>query len=79
MASVAITVPDALVPRLLAALRDNYPQYATLPDAAAFRKATADYWATVLVGYETGQATAAATPTVAAARDQAISDAASIG
>ncbi len=54
MANITITVPDALVPRLIAAMRALYPQYAGLTDAACFKKVTADFWRNNLSGYELG-------------------------
>lgn len=41
MANVTIQVPDALVPRLTAALRATYPQHDALSVAAAFKAVTA--------------------------------------
>ena len=83
MASVTITVPDALVPRLTAALRDAYPQHAALGVAAAFKAATADHWRDVLADYETRQAEqqaqAANTAAIKAAADKAAADAGRIG
>lgn len=56
MASVSITVPDALVPRLTAALRATYPQHSELTVTAAFKAATADHWRAVLSEYEQREA-----------------------
>lgn len=63
MATVQITVPDALVPRLLVVARANYPQYAGLADAALFRAVTSDYWRQIVAGYEAEQAAAKQTAT----------------
>lgn len=52
MASVAITIPDALVPRLRAAMRAGFPEYAALSDADAFKAVTSQYWKSVLSEYE---------------------------
>ena len=41
MANVTIQVPDALVPRLTAALRATYPQHDALSVAAAIKAAAA--------------------------------------
>lgn len=49
MATVSITVPDALVPRLKAAMRATFPQHEALTDAQAFKAVTADYWHGVAV------------------------------
>jgi hypothetical protein len=83
MATVQITVPDALVTRLTAAVRAKFPQYNALTAANAFKAVTADYWKAVLSNYEAqvaqdaGQAaTASAT---AAALATAATDATGIG
>lgn len=52
MASVTITVPDALVPRLRDMMRANFPEYEELSDADAFISVTADYWRHMLAQYE---------------------------
>jgi hypothetical protein len=52
MASVAINIPDTLVPRLRAAMRSRFPEYAALSDAAAFKAVTSSYWQQVLADYE---------------------------
>ncbi len=52
MAVVSITIPDALVPRLTAAMRAQYPQHAALTDAAAFKIITAALWKNILTTYE---------------------------
>ena len=52
MAVVSITIPDAIVPRLVAAARYTYPQHAALTDVETFKAATADQWRLVLMGYE---------------------------
>jgi hypothetical protein len=69
VATVQFTVPDALVPRVIAAARASFPQYATLTDAALFRQVTADYWRHVVSGYEGLQA--ATTQTAQAITDLA--------
>lgn len=79
MASVSITVPDALVARLTAALRASYPQYDGLSAANAFKAATGDYWRSILVGYEAGVASNDAQAAVDAQRAQSEADGAGIG
>lgn len=83
MATVTITIPDALVPRLRAALRDKFPQYEALADAAAFKAATGHYWQSVLAEYEREVAHAEAVMAAQAAVDTAyvgaLDDAAGIG
>lgn len=78
-----ITVPDALVPRLTAALRATFPQHEALGVAAAFKAATADYWRGILADYETRQAEqqaqAANLAAIKAAQAKAATDAAGIG
>jgi hypothetical protein len=55
MASVAINIPDTLVPRLRAAMRSRFPEHAALSDAAAFKAVTAEYWKQILADYEYGE------------------------
>lgn len=69
MATVQITIPDALIPRITAAARALFPQYASLSDAAAFKQITADYWRSILANRESG--TAATTAASTAATDSA--------
>lgn len=82
MASVSITVPDALVPRLTAALRATFPEHDALGVTAAFKAATADYWRGVLSEFEQRQAEkvaqAANSAAIAAAKAKAETDAAGI-
>lgn len=59
MATVTITIPDALVPRLVTAARARFPQYAALTDAAAFRAISADHWRQLVAGYEAEQSATA--------------------
>ena len=83
MATVQITVPDVLVPRLKAAMRATFPEHAGLSDAAAFKAVTADYWRSVLAAHEGRQAEAAAwaaqQAAVTAAKAGAATDGAGIG
>ena len=75
MANVTFSVPDPLVPRLSAAMRDTFPQYAALTDGQAFKACTADYWKKILIDYESRQAILTSQASVAAIRDQAIASA----
>lgn len=43
MATVQVTIPDALIPRITTMARS---------DAALFRRVTADHWRDLLAGYE---------------------------
>jgi len=72
MATITITVPDTLVPRITAAMRNQFPQYSTLTDAGCFKQVTADYWRSVLANYEGINAGNNAT-------NQALSDGSGIG
>jgi len=72
MATISITVPDALVPRITTAMRNQFPQYSALTDAGCFKQVTADYWRGVLANYEGNTAGSNAT-------NQAISDGSGIG
>ena len=74
MASVTITIPDALVPRLIA-LRALFPQHAALSDTDTFKAITSDYWRNLLAGYE---AQKAADTARVAASNKALVDAAGI-
>lgn len=75
MATVSITVPDALVIRLLAAMRATFPQYAELLDGQAFKACTSDYWKKVLVDYESQLAIATEQASLIAIREQSIATA----
>ena len=72
MATVTITIPDALIPRITTAARATFPQYSALGDSATFKAITADYWKNVLANYETNAADTAQ-------HTQSLSDAAGIG
>ena len=76
MATVSITIPDALIPRLTAAMRASFPQYGptgtNLTDVQCFKKVTADYWSSILSNYESRQAELQQA-------QQSITDAAGIG
>lgn len=71
MATVQITIPPALVPRLTTAMRAVFPQYSALDDATCFKKITSDYWRGVLTRYETNQASISAQATAQAATQAA--------
>lgn len=60
MASISITVPDTLVPRVVAAMRAAFPDYAADTDAAAFKAVTAQFWKDIVVSYESERAAGAA-------------------
>ena len=83
MANVTIAIPDALVPRLVAAMRATFPQHAALTDANAFKRVTADYWRGVLADHESEAAASTARGAVsgayAAALTAATIDGAGIG
>ena len=72
MANVTITIPDLLIPRVTAAARATFPQYAALSDSATFKAITGDYWKNVLANYETNVADTAQ-------HAQSLTDAAGIG
>jgi hypothetical protein len=67
MATVTITVPDAMVPAMVAAVRDQHPEYAALADAAAVKQVALDALRDCYVSWKQGQANAAASSTIAAA------------
>lgn len=82
MAVVGITIPDALVPRLRAAMRGTFPEEQALDDVAAFQEITAAYWRGILAAWEGKQAEAAAwaasRAAVEAAHANAVKDGAGI-
>ena len=78
MATLTVDVPDALVPRLVAALRHRYPDLTTETPAQTGRIGVRRLLREVLVNYEVGEAgragddaTTAATET---ARNRAVTD-----
>lgn len=79
MATVQVTVPDALVPRLTAAARATFPQYAAFTAAETFKKVTADYWRGILIKYESGQAMTGADAILTAAYQAALTQASTDG
>lgn len=52
MASVSITIPDALIARLTAAAKGTYPQYAALTPTDLFKAITSDMWKNLLADFE---------------------------
>lgn len=75
MATLSITVPDVLVPRVMAALRDQYPDLtAGLADGLAARAVLKQIVRTVVMASEQRAAQAQITSTVAAAGQQAWAD-----
>jgi hypothetical protein len=60
VAVVSITVPDVLIPRLVAAGKAAFPQYANLPDTQLLRRIAADQWTQMLAVYEANQASSSA-------------------
>jgi hypothetical protein len=84
MANVVITIPDALVPRVITAMRALYPQHSALGDGATFKAITGELWRTqVLAQYEAVTAADAASnkwqATYNATLAQSKADAAGIG
>lgn len=73
MATVSIDIPDAIVPRVRAAMRAQFPEFNALGDAAAFRAATAKMWREILATQEGSTAAAAAVPAYMQAYDTAAS------
>jgi hypothetical protein len=82
VATVQITIPDALVPRLAAAMDATFPQYNGLSDAAAFKQITSDYWRGILSEHEQRDAERAAQAAnalaIKAAAEKAATDGAGI-
>ncbi len=79
MATISITVPDTLVPRIVTAMRAKFPQYSDLTDGACFKQITADYWRGVLINYEAQQAEANLRTQSATTQAQTAIDAGGIG
>lgn len=83
MATVNITIPDALVPRVRAAMRARFPEFDELSDAGAFKASTGKMWQQVLAEYERDaarlQAEADARQAAVDAWDQALTDGSEIG
>ena len=79
MATITITIPDTLVPRLTTAMRATFPKYSGLTDAACFKQVTGDYWRGVLATYEGQVAFQDAEQHSIAAYNQAETDGSGIG
>lgn len=79
MANITITVPDALVPRVTAAMRAEFPQYQSLTDVQCFKQITADYWRLILTRYESRQAETNLRQQIDITQAQTTQDAAGIG
>jgi hypothetical protein len=82
MATVTIDVPNALVPRLIAAMNGTFPEAAQYDPVVAFKELTARYWRQVLIEWEQREAEREAqrknAVAIAAAKDKATTDAAGI-
>jgi hypothetical protein len=71
--NLVFTIPDALVPRIVAAVRNSYPsETAGLADAPAVRAAIRAWMKTTLAGYEGGLAAQDERAQIVAARQAAI-------
>jgi hypothetical protein len=79
MATVSITIPDNLIPRVTAAMRAGFPQYSALTDIQCFKAVTADYWRLILTRYESTQAEAGLRADLATTQAQTAADAGGIG
>lgn len=82
MAQVSITIDNAIVPRLIAAMNGTFPEAAQYDPAVAFKEITARYWRGILVEWEQREAEREAqrlnTLAIAAAKAKAETDAAGI-
>jgi len=67
MATLTITVPDAMVPMMVAAVRDQHPEYGALGDVAAVKQVALDALKDCYVAWKQGQAYVAASSDIAAA------------
>lgn len=74
MAQLTITVPDGLVPRVVAAVRAQMPEAASMTDAAAVRLFLAAYVRSSVALNEERAAKETARANVASARAQAWAD-----
>lgn len=78
MATVSITIPDAIVPRVTAALRARFPDYSALTDANAFRAIIAQHVRDVVIDYEATRAQQTAATSVQTQITQTTTDVAGI-
>lgn len=82
IATVEITVPNDLVPRLTAAMQGTFPETAEQDPALAFKEITAAYWRTILSEWEQREAErtaqAANVAAIAAAKEKVDTDAGGI-
>lgn len=83
MATVTITIPDAIIPRLRDAMHWKFPETVGVADGTAFKDKTAEYWRQILIDYEGTLAeteyAAAQAGAVSTARAQASTDGSGIG
>jgi hypothetical protein len=82
VAVVNITIPDTLVPRLIAAMNGTFPEAASYDPAVAFKELTSRYWRGILSEWEQREAEevaqAANRTAITAARSKAETDGAGI-
>jgi hypothetical protein len=82
VATVTITIPDALVPRVTAAMNGTFPEAAGYTPAVAFKEITSRYWRGILSDWEQRKAEevaqAANRAAIKAAADKAAADGAGI-
>ena len=78
MATVTITIPTAIVPRVRDAMRASFPQHAALTDVQAFQEITAEYWRQIVRSHEGSQAVETVRAAIQAAEAQAKIDTAVI-
>lgn len=79
LAQLTVTVPDALVPRVMAAIRASQPEAVGLTDAQAARQFLASHIRQTVTRYEERLALETAVGAGNAARQQAWADTTDIG
>ena len=83
MATVQITIPDALIPRVRDMARATFPEHAALTQVQLFQRVTADFWRDLLATYEGNNAADVARTNLETvnrtARDQAYAESVGIG